>query len=413
MTGLNWLSSPRLVETAPAPQLIACVIMPAKDEASSLWAALASLAHQIGLHGQPFPPNRYEVILLVNNSEDSSLAVAREFGEQHPSLKLHVIHRDFPTSEAHIGNARRMLMNEASRRLLASPQSLKTILSTDADTQVAPDWIAQNLREIENGAQAVGGVIELSVSEREVLPARIREMQLLDDRYRSLGAWLEHQRDPQVHDAWPRHYHHFGASLAVTVTAYLETGGMPPERQLEDVAFYEALQRRDLRFRHSPAVKVWTSARLKGRTQIGLAEQLNQWNGPHCEGSQTPVDSVEYLSLYFRSRQVFRALWSAAKHGAGLEDEKQGELCRIARVDLRQLREAFGRQYFGAAWETLDLGCSLRKQIGEGKVKQPIADAISELQRLFNSEHAAKTMTDAASPALRIDRSGIVPVCIP
>ena len=34
--------------------------------------------------------------------------------------------------------------------------------------------------------------------------------------------------DSVFHDPWPRHYQHFGASLAVTADAYRRAGGLPP-----------------------------------------------------------------------------------------------------------------------------------------------------------------------------------------
>ncbi len=45
------------------------------------------------------------------------------------------------------------------------------ILTTDADSQVAPNWIAENLAAFEAGAEAVLGRIDLD-GEGELLPER-------------------------------------------------------------------------------------------------------------------------------------------------------------------------------------------------------------------------------------------------
>jgi hypothetical protein len=47
---------------------------------------------------------------------------------------------------------------------------------------------------------------------------------------------------------------------------------------LEDVALYDALRAVDARIRHSPAVRVVTSARPIGRTGFGFAVQLQRWS---------------------------------------------------------------------------------------------------------------------------------------
>jgi hypothetical protein len=169
-----------------------------------------------------------------------------------------------------------MLMDEACFRLHSARRPEGLIISTDADTEPEPDWIAQNLRETERGAEAVGGRILLRASELGLLEERTRTIQLLDEQYGLLVAWLEDRYDPQIHDPWPRHHQHFGASLAVTAHVYEQVGGLRPERTLEDAAFYMLLVRNDVKFRHGTEVRVRTSPRLHGRTEVGLAAALRR-----------------------------------------------------------------------------------------------------------------------------------------
>ncbi len=361
------------------PPLAACVIVPAKDEAASIPYLLASLSKQTDTAGQPLSFDSYQILLLINNSKDDSFEVASRYQLQNSSVPLHVLRQDFPENEAHIGNARRMLMEEACRRLDRSENSTKVILSTDADSRVAPDWIGQNLSAIEQGAQAVGGVIELDPLEFEKLPERIREIRQLDDRYRLLVAQLEDRSDPQPHDPWPRHYHHFGGSLAVTTSVYRRVGGLPPEPRLEDVAFYDVLLRHDVRFRHSPYVKVRTSARLDGRTSVGLAEQLHQWQHSDHAGTLTLVDSAEYLTLLFDSRREFRHLRSYPGQQA------VQSFTRKLRLTPRKVEEALGEEYFGAAWEKLRLNEHLSAVLGAAS-RQPLVEAVSTLAHYFGGQ---------------------------
>ena len=273
--------------------------------------------------------------------------VLLHFNKPHPELPLHVLDGSFSEPDAHIGHVRRLLMEEACYRLEHSEAGAKAILSTDSDTEVAPDWIAQNLLEIARGVDAVGGLIQFNPRERASLSPRIRRSHDLDDRYKTLVAWLEDQIDPLPHDPWPRHYHHFGASLAVTPEAYRAVGGLPPERQLEDLAFFQALLRSDKKFRHSPLVTVQTSARLDGRAPVGLAWQLQRWHETDDACERLPVDSVSYLEELFQQRRRFREQW--LKNGFSAA-------------------EAF----FGEAWE--------RRRFLPASDQQPIATVIADLE---------------------------------
>ena len=378
----------------PDEQLTATVIVPAKNEARVLGRTLGALARQFDRQGRGLNPRSYEVILLVNNSSDDTAGVARQFAREQPAFALKITEGTFAEPEAHIGNVRRHLMEQACARLERTAGSNGVILSTDADTEVAPDWMAQNLREIAAGADAVGGLIRLDNQERSRLPEQIRSMQALDNRYRTLVAWLEDCHDPQPHDRWPRHQYHFGASLAVTVEAYRAVGGLPPERKLEDVAFFQALIRQDWRFRHSPLVKIRTSARLDGRTAVGLAEQLNHWESEEHAGTETPVDSVRFLELLFRSRRAFRQLWRETGSQA-----RTGDFAKRTPVALDQVWAALECRHFGAAWQALGLEEKLRKLLAESKA--PIGSVTAELEQLFIGRVTAKA--NSFSPADQCD----------
>jgi hypothetical protein len=297
----------------PAATLKACVIIPAKDEARNLPATLAALAAQRELNGDPLPPGSLEVIVLANNCGDATAAVVRQVACYCPGLTLHVAELCLPLALAHVGQARRLLMDAAAQRLetTAGPQGL--ILSTDADTQVAPDWVAACQAEVATGVAAVGGRI-LTRPEASAYPPRedmaaVRRTQLRDATYRLLRDQLESQIDPCQTDPWPRHHQHFGASLAVTVAAYRQVGGLPVVRYLEDEALWQALSRHDLPLRHSPRVRVSTSARQQGRVEVGLSWQLREWASHAQERREPEVDCPRQQAAICRARCELRAWW--------------------------------------------------------------------------------------------------------
>ena len=118
------------------------------------------------------------------------------------------LERMLAPEDAHVGTARRWLMDTAWRRLEGVAGGV--ILSTDADTLVAPDWVARNLAALDAGADAVGGAIGLRAGEIEAMEAGARRAYVRDRRYQALVARLEDKLDPQPGDPWPRHLEHFG-----------------------------------------------------------------------------------------------------------------------------------------------------------------------------------------------------------
>jgi pimeloyl-ACP methyl ester carboxylesterase len=304
-----------LVLIPPLPQCEVCVIVPVRNEAQTLEATLSALTYQVDLEGNKLDWRRYEVILLANNCSDNSAEIAQNYARRHPELVLHVVDVTLPPAEAYIGRVRQILMDEAYRRLMYLGRKQGIIASTDGDSQVTPTWIAANTAEIAAGADAVGGRIYTTKRSRATLNPYAKACYLREVGYRFLIAQLEDYIDPDPYDRFPRHYQHYGASLAVTAQMYKQAGGMPAVRTPEDVAFYQALLRVNARFRHSPLVKVVTSARQTGRAALGLANQLHQWTLMEVGEQPFLVESVNAIALRLQVRHQLRLLWSGILDG--------------------------------------------------------------------------------------------------
>ena len=100
------------------------------------------------------------------------------------------------------------------------------ILTTDADSQVAPNWIATNLAAFEAGADAVLGRIDLD-DEGKLLPHALHRRGALEDAYEGLLTELSSLLDPLEHNLWPHHATISGASLGITRDAYCRVGACP------------------------------------------------------------------------------------------------------------------------------------------------------------------------------------------
>lgn len=301
---------PPLVTVPPLPTCEVCVIVPVQNEAETLPHTLHALTHQVTLDGHPLAHDRYEVIVFANNCTDRSAAIARQFAQWHPGFVLHVAEQTLPPADAYIGRVRQIVMDEAHHRFTTLKRPQGIIASTDGDSQVAADWIAATQYEIQRGSDAVGGRIMSDRAERHQLDAYTRACFLREVGYQFLVAEMEAYLAPNPADPWPRHFQHYGASLAVTSAMYAKAGGMPPVRTPEDLAFYQALQRTGARFRHSPLVRVTTSTRQVGRAPQGLAAQLTRWHQMGQQQHQAmQVLPPEAWAVWFQAQYQLQQLW--------------------------------------------------------------------------------------------------------
>lgn len=366
-----------LVFKPPSPHCQVCVIIPVRDEAKHLTATLEALAYQMHCSGQPLDRACYEIIVLANNCRDDSAEVVRRFASRHPTLALHVVEMTLGPNEAYVGRARQLLMDEGYRRLASLGRGRAVIASTDGDTRVAATWITHILHEIAHGADAVGGRILSDDADRLGLDPLTRSYYLRDMGYQYLVAELESRLDMDPHDQWPRHYQHFGASLALTVEMYARVGGLPAVRTPEDVALYRALRRFDARFRHSLQVRVTTSVRRNGRAHLGLAARLSEWETMGYQRQPVLVESPAALEVWLRLRSRLRKLWHT-RDG----QPRQGQVALVA-TQLRVAPEWLGEQLsllqpFGLLLEQVE-----HHRLTGGLSKEPrveIAEAIRNLR---------------------------------
>lgn len=253
----------------PSAQLLACVIVPARDEQSRITACLTSLARQRGLDR-----DAYEVILVLDGCADATEQRALQAAAAHPGFALRLRR----TTAHSAGAARRVGMDLACARLLALDRPQGLIASTDADTVVAPDWLERQLAATALGAGAVGGRIELSDEEQAALAPEVVASRLVSLRRRRTHARAG--RPATLPSLRVEHGQFSGASMAVRAGLYAELDGLEPSPALEDEALERALVDRGVAIARPADVRVTTSARTGGRAPRGLAADLavGQWH---------------------------------------------------------------------------------------------------------------------------------------
>jgi glucosyl-3-phosphoglycerate synthase len=247
----------------PHPALRASVVVPARNEEALIGSCLTALSEQ-----ESVPAEEYEVLLVLDRCTDGTRDRALEVAAEHPGLHLYLL--EGPGRGA--GHARRVGMEEALARLLYLNRPAGLIVSTDADTVVAPDWLSLQLEAAGRGARAIGGHIELR--DEANLPHGVSGWRDEQDRLRQreLLSPLGHAGENTPMQT--EHWRFSGASLALTAATYEEIGGLEPRAALEDEYLERALASRGIPIERPLAVKVATSARLTGRANRGLARDL-------------------------------------------------------------------------------------------------------------------------------------------
>jgi hypothetical protein len=261
-------------------------------------------------------------------------------------FQLHVNSHTLPLAQANAGNARRLAMQRASE--LLAPGGV--LLTTDADGVVAPDWIERNQLALSRGADLVCGRVAIDPVEAQLIPCHLHADDALECELIELLDQMAAALDPDPADPCPRHFEASGASLAVTVEAFHQVGGIPPIPSGEDRAFVKALMRIDARIRHDPTVKVIVSGRILGRAPGGMADTIQRRMHQQDEFTDDSVEPAAdaYRRIDFRRRA--RAAWR--QQAVGLKTGQ--ELAVDLGIPVPLLEHMLRYRFFGTAWADIE-----------------------------------------------------------
>lgn len=311
----------------------AIVAIPVKNEAERIGGCLQALDRQLGGH-----PLR--VLLLLNDCSDGT-AEAVQTVRSSLSVPVEAVEVAMPPGQAGAGFARRLAMERAFGQA-----GQAVLMTTDADSRVAPDWVAANLAWIRRGADAVAGRAVIDPLEAQLIPQRLHEADARECAYADLLDHIAAELDPDVADPWPRHTEHSGASIAVTSGAYRRAGGVPAVALGEDRALFASLRRIDARVRHAPEVTVVVSGRIHGRATGGMADTIRRrmiMPDPVLDDRLEPArDAARRARLRQMLRGVFRGEGAVAVAAVRLG------------LPTAQLARLLAAPHFGAAMEAIE-----------------------------------------------------------
>jgi cellulose synthase/poly-beta-1,6-N-acetylglucosamine synthase-like glycosyltransferase len=139
------------------------VIVAARDEETFIGDCLD------GLVRQTYPPGRYEILVVDDDSEDRTPEIVRAFCEQHPRVRLLT-----PGPEDAGLSAKKRPMNAGIR---ASRGEI--LLTTDADCRVQPTWVAATLARFEPDVGAVVGFSQICRAQSVTLVQKLQGLDFL------------------------------------------------------------------------------------------------------------------------------------------------------------------------------------------------------------------------------------------
>ena len=220
------------------------IVIPAHNEEVCLPSCLAALqiaASHPALGGEPVL-----IHLVLDSCDDGSEDILKHWQRSHFGAQVTLSYSQIDKRK--VGAARASGANRLVR------QGVRWLAFTDADTQVSPEWLVQQLAldvDVVCGSVAV------------------------DDWSPHAGhAAMLRSHFAQTYNDRDGHRHIHGANMGVAADAYVKAGGFESVPCHEDVYLVAALERIGARFAWSAAPRVVTSARTDARARDGFGDTM-------------------------------------------------------------------------------------------------------------------------------------------
>ena len=200
------------------------------------------------------------VCLLLDGCTDASASLAAGYRAR----SRHRVWLDQAAqSSANAGRARHRAMSIG----LGTPAADGgLLLTTDADSVPARDWLLASAAALEQAEVVAGRIVR-----RGDRPCHLQDR--VEAYYDALFA-LRRRLDPVTWEAAATHHHGGGANIGCRADAYRALGGFAPLASGEDARLLDDAARAGLRVRRDAASVVHTSDRRQGRAAAGLATAL-------------------------------------------------------------------------------------------------------------------------------------------
>ena len=262
------------------------ICVPARNEAALLPQLLMALAAQERA-------DAFVLCLLLDGCTDESVDVV---AAHRATVPFDIVVRHIPADT---------IPNAGRARVAAMALGLETVgvdgilLSTDADSVPAPDWVAANLAALDIADVAVGLIIRSGG-----MPSPVQDR--IEAYYDGL-ARLRRLLDPIPWESPRPHHYTSAASLACSARTYAALGGFEPVSAGEDGRLVDTAHRLGLRVRRDGMIRVATSTRREGRALGGLAGHLRDMD--RTAGASARMAHPDDVAWRYAHHALVRAGW--------------------------------------------------------------------------------------------------------
>jgi hypothetical protein len=285
---LQKAAGPRLIESKPHPTLRMVVVIPCHDE-PDLVGALECLANC------ETPLGQAEVIVVINGSKKNDSSVTLQnlctlsettdwlAERSNPWLPIHLLHLpDLPPKHAGVGQARKIGMDEALRRLADVGQAENGLLVCyDADCRCSANYFTG----IESHFTALPDIPGCSIHFEHPLDASqwtslgfggSAPDQAVFNGIAAYELHLRYHVQAQKFIGFPYGFHTIGSAMAVCTWAYVKQGGMNRRQAGEDFYFLQKISRLG-QVTELTGTTVHPSPRMSNRVPFGTGKAVSNY----------------------------------------------------------------------------------------------------------------------------------------
>jgi len=307
------------------------------------------------------PACEVEVIVLINHSEVAPAEIKRFNSDTKEHVDLWISENEKPGIRffavgpvelqkkwAGAGLARKSGMDEAVRRfnLLQKPGGI--VVSLDADTLVAENYLVEIENHFSRNPKNIGATISF---EHQIAGLEKRQL----DGIRFYEKYLGYYKKALQFTGYPYSMFTVGSAFAVTAEAYVKRGGMNRRQAGEDFYFLQNLVQIG-NVGEITTTKVFPSARLSDRVPFGTGPILQKWmNGEEDLTRSFNFQAFSDLKQFFDLKAKFFTI--AEKKYFGLISELPEPIYQFLKEDnfwkeLTDLNkncstaETFNRRFF-------------------------------------------------------------------
>ena len=303
------------------------------------------------------PSCHTEVIIVINQPEDCTAAVdiqnRKTFQEAQKWIEFHQldhilffpIFRILETKHAGVGLARKIGMDEASRRFLESNVD-GVIVCFDADSTCQKYYLFQLERHFKENTTSKG----VSIHFEHPL-----EGPMNDENYEGITNYELHLRyyiNAMRFAGHPHAFHTIGSSMAVRSSTYQKHGGMNRRKAGEDFYFLQKIIPQG-NFFNLNSTTVYPSPRVSDRVPFGTGKAMGDWMLQNNRTSTT-YNFQSFVELKSMLCQVDSFYRNTFKSAAECLSEPCQEFLKSqnAQVQLQRIKdtspnfEAFYKKFF-------------------------------------------------------------------